>query len=154
MDNGGLVVRHVAQEDFELWLDLWNRYNAFYGRSGATALPLEITRTSWSRFLEPREDMFALVAQHGGELVGLAHYLYHRSTISQAPVCYLQDLFTSECVRRKGIGRTLIERVCIEARSFGAHRVYWQTHETNMAARRLYDEIADRSGFIVYRKSC
>ena len=34
----------------------------------------------------------------------------------------------------------------------GASRVHWLTHETNDTARLLYDRIADRSGFIQYRK--
>ena len=31
-------------------------------------------------------------------------------------------------------------------------RVYWQTHETNTVAMRLYDQLAEKSGFLVYRK--
>jgi len=38
------------------------------------------------------------------------------------------------------------------ARAAGASRVYWQTHETNATAMRLYEQVAERSGFVVYRK--
>jgi GNAT superfamily N-acetyltransferase len=68
------------------------------------------------------------------------------------PICYLQDLFTRQDVRGKGVGRALIEGVYERARTAGATRVYWQTHETNATAQRLYDSVAVRSGFIVYRK--
>jgi len=34
----------------------------------------------------------------------------------------------------------------------GATRVYWQTHETNATAMRLYDRVAERTGFVIYRK--
>ena len=95
--------------------------------------------------------MHALVAEDGGRLAGLAHYLFHRSTTAIAPVCYLQDLFTSEGVRGRGVGTRLIEAVAEAARAEGSPRVYWQTHETNATARRLYDEIAEYSGFLVYR---
>jgi GNAT superfamily N-acetyltransferase len=64
----------------------------------------------------------------------------------------LQDLFTNEAARGKGIGRALIEAVYQRARDVGCPRVYWQTHETNLTAMRLYDKIAERSGFVVYRK--
>jgi len=30
--------------------------------------------------------------------------------------------------------------------------VYWHTHETNAVAMRLYDRVAERSGFVMYRK--
>jgi GNAT superfamily N-acetyltransferase len=95
----------------------------------------------------------ALVADVDGQIVGFAHYLFHRSTISIAPTCYLQDLFTSEAARGQGVATMLVERVSREARDRGAKRVYWQTHETNARARQLYDRMAERSGFIVYRKS-
>lgn len=148
-----LIVRSVTREDFARWLPLWNGYNEFYGRSGATALPDEITRTTWSRFFDAYEPVHALVAEEGGELAGLVHYLFHRSTISIAPTCYLQDLFTVPSQRGKGVGRALIGAVYEQAKLAGSARVYWLTHETNNTAIKLYDQIADRSGFIVYRKA-
>lgn len=68
------------------------------------------------------------------------------------PICYLQDLFTSEGSRGRGVGRALIQEVCLRARAAGSTRVYWQTHETNQVAQLLYDRVAERSGFIVYRR--
>ena len=50
------------------------------------------------------------------------------------------------------MGRALIEAVYAQARSAGTTRVYWHTQETNATARRLYDQVAANSGFIVYRK--
>jgi GNAT superfamily N-acetyltransferase len=145
-----VLVRAVQQDDFDAWLPLWNGYNAFYGRSGDTALPIEITRATWQRFFEPNEPVFALVAELDGTLVGLAHYLYHRSTTRMELTCYLQDLFTQESARGRGVGRLLIEGVYQAARAAGIRRVYWQTHETNAAGRLLYDKIATHAGFIVY----
>ncbi|MEJ7667621.1 MAG: GNAT family N-acetyltransferase [Casimicrobiaceae bacterium] len=147
-----VVIRSVVLEDFPAWKVLWDGYNAFYGREGATALALETTRMTWSRFFDAYEPVHALVAEASGELVGLAHYLFHRSTIQVGPTCYLQDLFTVEAARGKGVGRSLIEAVYERASSACAGRVYWQTHATNTAAMLLYDKVADKSGFVVYRK--
>jgi GNAT superfamily N-acetyltransferase len=145
------TVRSIRKADFDAWLPLWEGYNTFYGRTGATALPMEITQTTWQRFFDIYEPVHALVAERDGELLGLAHYLYHRSTIQLAPSCYLQDLFTAPSARGMGVGRALIEAVYRIAVDAGCPRVYWQTHETNSTAMRLYDTLAEKSGFVVYR---
>ena len=145
-------IRPVAAADYAQWLPLWDAYNAFYGRSGPAALPAAITQTTWQRFFDAAEPVHALVAELDGRLLGLSHYLFHRSTIHVEPVCYLQDLFTAQEVRGRGVGRALIGEVAARARAAGAARVYWLTHETNATARRLYDQVAANSGFIVYRK--
>lgn len=147
-----IAIRQVTAKDFDAWKPLWDEYNAFYGRSGSTALPDEITRLTWSRFLDPAEPMHALVAEQAGQLLGLAHFLYHRTTTNPRDNCYMQDLFTTETSRGTGVGRALIDAVYEEARRAGAGRVYWQTHETNALAMKLYDKVAEDSGFIVYRK--
>ena len=138
--------------DLPAWRMLWDGYNAFHGRKDETALADEITRTTWARFFDPQEPVHALVAEQNGSLLGLTHYLFHRSTTQLGLNCYLQDLFTVEAARGKGVGRALIEAVYGYAKEAGSPRVYWQTHETNLTARRLYDQVANRSGFLVYSK--
>src|SRR5271167_581050 len=102
-----LLIRPVACEDYDEWLPLWDGYNAFYGRSGATALAPEITAMTWARLFDAYEPVHGLVAESGGRLLGLTHYLFHRSTTMIEPVCYLQDLFTAGAARGKGVGRAL-----------------------------------------------
>ncbi|TCV96411.1 L-amino acid N-acyltransferase YncA [Luteibacter rhizovicinus] len=145
-----VFVRAIQQDDYPAWKPLWDGYNAFYGRHDATALPSEITQATWQRFFDPAEPVFALVAEADGKLLGITHYLFHRSTTRLELTCYLQDLFTVESERGRGIGRLLIEGVYAEAKAAGIKRVYWQTHETNLAGRRLYDSVAKHLGFIVY----
>lgn len=145
------AVRAVRRDDFVAWKKLWDGYNAFYGRAEATALAPEVTQMTWSRFFDAYEPMHALVAEQSGTLLGLAHFLYHRTTIQVNPTCYLQDLFTVQASRGRGVGRALIEAVYERASIAGSGRVYWQTHETNSVAMKLYDQVAERSGFIVYR---
>ena len=147
-----LIVRPVASTDLTQWRPLWDGYNAFYGRSGPTALSEEITRMTWGRFFDAYEPVHALVAERNGRLVGLAHYLFHRSTVSLGPNCYLQDLFADAALRGQGIGRALIAAVGEQARAGGASRVYWMTHETNTMATRLYDKVAEKPGFLIYRQ--
>ena len=151
--NDKVVIRMLVKDDYPSWKVLWDGYNAFYGRHGPTELSPEITQMTWSRFFDAYEPVHAFVAKSSGGLLGLAHFLFHRSTIQIGPACYLQDLFTAEEARGKGVGRGLINAVCEHAREAGSPRIYWQTHETNTVAMRLYDWVAERSGFVVYRKT-
>jgi GNAT superfamily N-acetyltransferase len=150
--SDAVLVRPIARSDHDQWLPLWDGYNAFYGREGDTALDPAVTATTWERFFDAYEPVHALVAEQEGRLLGLAHYLFHRSTTAIAPSCYLQDLFTTTEARGRGVGRALIEAVYDAARQAGVPRVYWQTHETNETAMRLYDQVAEKSGFLVYRR--
>ena len=148
--TGSVLVRPIARADYAAWRPLWDGYNAFYGRTGATALPEEITAATWERFFADREPVHAFVAEYEGRVAGLAHYLSHRSTTRLHDVCYLQDLFTAEDLRGRGIARRLIHAVYDAARAAGSSRVYWQTHTTNAPGRALYDKVAAHQGFIVY----
>lgn len=150
--TASVSVRPAAPQDYAAWRPLWDSYNAFYGRFGATALPEHITQATWQRFHDAAEPMLCLVAQDEarGELLGLAHCVFHRSTTRMQPVCYLSDLFTREAARGRGVGRALIEGVYTAARAASAQRVYWQTHTDNAAGRQLYDKLAKHHGFVVY----
>jgi GNAT superfamily N-acetyltransferase len=146
--SDALIVRSVAPADFLQWSPLWEGYNSFYER----VVPAEVTAMTWSRFFDAYEPVHAMVAEKDGELLGLVHYLFHRNTAMIAPTCYLQDLFTNAAARGKGVGRALIEAVYEQAKAVGSPRVYWMTHETNLTAMKLYDQVAERSGFVQYRK--
>lgn len=151
--NAPLTIRPVRREDYPAWRPLWDGYNAFYERSGPTALPEEVTARTWARFFDAYEPVHALVAEQDGRLVGLTHYLFHRTTTRIEPNCYLNDLFTDPAVRGAGIGRALIDGVFAAAAATGVKGIYWLTHETNATAMRLYDQVATRSGFVRYVKT-
>jgi GNAT superfamily N-acetyltransferase len=143
-----LEIRLLRPDERAAWEPLWQGYLAFY----KTSVKPEVTDTTWARLHDPAEPMQVLGAFINGRLVGITHYILHRSTWTIGNYCYLQDLFTDEAVRGQGAGRALIEAVYERARTAGASRVYWLTHETNEAAKALYDKVADRPGFIQYRK--
>lgn len=132
---------------------LWDGYNAFYGRSGETALSEETVLTTWARFFDGYEPVHCLIAESAGRVVGLAHYLFHRSTIRIGPSCYLQDLFVAETARGAGAGRALLEAASVRAKEGGAVRLYWQTRKTNAAAMQLYASLADASDAVTYRRT-
>mgnify|MGYP000087161528 FL=1 len=144
-----MQIRELSAADFAAWLPLWRGYLKFY----ESTLTEETTQTTWHRLTDPQEPMFALGAfSDSGKLVGIVHIIYHRSCWTTGDYCYLQDLFTAEDARGQGVATALIEAVYARAKTDGASRVHWLTHETNSVARQLYEKIAARSGFIQYRK--
>lgn len=143
-----LALRDFTAADFDTWYPLWRGYQAFY----AVDIPMEVSRVTWQRLLDPTEPMHGTFACDGGQAVGIVHYIEHRSCWTVGDYCYLQDLFVVPERRGQGAGRHLIEHVYAWARSHGCSRVHWLTQETNRDAMLLYDRIADRSGFVQYRK--
>jgi GNAT superfamily N-acetyltransferase len=141
-------IRPVGEDERAAWEPLWQGYLTFY----KTSLPPENTDVAWKRFHDPDEPMFLLGAYVDGKLTGIVQYLFHRSTWTPGNYCYLQDLFVTESGRGHGVGRALIEAVYEKARQAGASRVHWLTQTTNAQARILYDQVADDSGFMQYRK--
>lgn len=146
--GGNIVIRPVGADERAAWEPLWNGYLAFYE---ATLAP-GATDIAWARFQNPDEPMFVLGAYVDGQLTGIVHYLFHRSTWTPGNYCYLQDLFVDPSARGLGLGRALIEAVYDKAKAAGASRVHWLTQTGNAQARMLYDQVADNPGFTQYRK--
>jgi GNAT superfamily N-acetyltransferase len=148
MTQADIAIRPIGLDERADWEPLWKGYQAFY----KVVISDETTAVTWARLHDPAEPMGVLGAYVDGKLRGIVHYLFHRSCWSIGNYCYLQDLFVAEDARNHGLGRALIEAVEERARAAGASRVHWLTHETNADARALYDKLAERPGFIQYRK--
>jgi GNAT superfamily N-acetyltransferase len=149
MSNNSIQIRAPSEHDHAAWLPLWRGYQSFY----KTDIAPEVSAVTWSRLLDPAEPMGAALAWDGPTAVGLVHHIRHRSCWTTGDYLYLQDLFVSPDARGGGIGRKLIEHVYEIARTAGCSRVHWLTHETNTDAMFLYDRIAERSGFLQYRRA-
>jgi GNAT superfamily N-acetyltransferase len=143
-----VAIRPVGVDERADWEPLWRGYQDFY----EVVIPATTTDVTWARLHDPAEPMGVLGAYVDGKLVGIVHYLFHRSCWTVGDYCYLQDLFVRQDMRNRGVARALIGAVEEKARAAGASRVYWLTHETNAVGRALYDKLADRPGFIQYRK--
>ena len=147
MTASTLTVRAATAADDAAWLPLWRGYQAFYKVEQAE----DQTRITWQRLLDPAEPMHLALAERDGVVVGMVHFIEHRTCWSEANSVYLQDLFTAPAARGHGVGRALIEHVCERARAMGCAKVHWLTHETNAVAMVLYNQVAERPGFVQYR---
>lgn len=141
-------IRKVSAEDHASWLPLWQAYQRFY----ETTIAENVTAITWQRMLDNAEPINAALAWVDGVAVGMVHWIYHRSCWTVENSCYLQDLIVSPQLRGTGIGRKLIEFVYAQARADGCIKVHWLTHETNATGIQLYERIAERPGFIQFRK--
>jgi GNAT superfamily N-acetyltransferase len=139
-----MQISSLLPEDRAAWERLARGYKAFYN----TPISDAEYDTAWKRVVA-QDGVLGLGAKVDGELVGIAHFLFHTSIWAQK-VCYLQDLFTAPPARGKGVARALIEAVATEARKQGATRYYWLTQEHNAVARVLYNKVARYNGFIRY----
>lgn len=142
------IIRLLTCHEYNFWKPFWEEYQEFY----QVSLPEPVTEQTWLRLVDPAEPMHALGAFRGNTLVGITHYLFHRSTWAIEDTCYLQDLYVHSTQRGQGIGLALVKAVYHAADAGGGGQVYWLTHHSNGPARRLYDQVAKTPGFILYER--
>jgi GNAT superfamily N-acetyltransferase len=143
------MIRPLAAADFAPWEQLWAAYLRFY----RAEMSSEVTAATFRRLSDQTDGMIGLVAvDNQGAHVGLAHLVFHPSTWSADPYCYLEDLFVAPAARGTGTALQLLEAAFAEAHRRGAARTYWETQEFNAPARSLYDKVAHRTSFVVYER--
>jgi GNAT superfamily N-acetyltransferase len=141
------TIHELEEGHWEQWLPLWMGYLGFY----RAELPEETTRTTFARLVGGNETMFGLLAvSEGGDGIGLTHCVVHPTTWSDAPSCYLEDLFVAPAARGSNLGQDLLEQAKRESVRRAAGRLYWHTQSYNGRARSLYDQVARPTSFIVY----
>ncbi|MBA6060003.1 GNAT family N-acetyltransferase [Pseudomonas juntendi] len=138
----------VTAQDHAAWRALWQAYLHFY----ETELADDVSLSTWQRLLDTNEPTHSALAWVDGTAVGMVNFIYHRSNWSIENACYLQDLYVHSAQRGLGIGRQLIEHVYAAAKADNCNKVHWLTHETNATAISLYEQVAERPGFIQFRK--
>lgn len=143
------MIRPLQEGDFPAWRELWSAYLSFYRAEVSDG----VTEASFRRLQQRTEGLLGLVAQaEPGPLLGFVHLVFHPSTWSTAPYCYVEDLFVSPSARGTGAALELLQAAFAEADRQGASRTYWETQTFNGAARSLYDQVAHPTSSIVYER--
>ena len=132
-----ITIRPITLSDKARWLELFREYVIFY-KSKVSDEQFELT---WQR-IHSDFNMYGLIAELDGQIVGIAHYIFRPSTWEVKDFCYLEDLFVDPKVRGAGVGRALINELEKIAIAKGSKRLYWTTAPDNEVARRLYDKVA------------
>ena len=142
-----IIVRDVAAADETAWRRLWAGYTDFYEAN----VPAPVTDATWRRLLDRSAPLIGRLAERNDAVAGFSICVLHPGTWTIAPVCYLEDLFVDPAARGGGIGSALIQDIVDRGRAQGWSRVYWHTHRSNAAARRVYDKFAAADDFVRYR---
>lgn len=140
-------IRDARATDEAEWRRLWEGYLTFYRAD----VPPEVTANTWRRILDPASPVSMRVAERDGKLEGFAIHFSHPSTWVMTEDCYLEDLYVDEASRGGGIGRALLDDLVALATAKGWSRLYWNTEENNVRARRLYDSYVKTDGLVRYR---
>jgi GNAT superfamily N-acetyltransferase len=140
-----ITIRPITLSDKSRWHELFREYVIFY-KSKVSDEQFELT---WQR-IHSDFNMYGLIAEKDGQIVGLAHYIFRPSTWEVEDFCYLEDLFVDPKVRGAGVGRALISELEKIAIAKGSKRLYWTTATDNEVARKLYDKVAF-TDFVQYR---
>ncbi len=143
-----ITIRPLHEADYDRWEILWHGYLTFYGHPVTD----EQTQGLWTRLLSEGDPHCLLACDGTGDVIGIVHYLFHKTTWNERDKCYLQDLFVDPAARTAGAGRALIEAVYEKAAEADASEVYWMTQQFNSIARVLYDRVGELTPFIKYRK--
>lgn len=141
-------IRPLQLEDKAEWLPLWHQYLVFYQHE----LSDEQTLLTFERLASGEGPVFGLAAFDSDRMLGFAHYSFTFSTWEKNAAVYLEDLFVEPDARSRGVARALIDAVGAEAQRLGAERLHWITQASNERARRLYDQIATLSEFVIYEQ--
>ncbi len=142
-----MTIRALEPSDRAEWERLFADYATFYKTS---VLEGGFDRV-WDWIFDPENDFWCdLLCDDEGSPYGFTQYqLMHRS-LGGSMVCYLSDLYVEPDRRGTGGGRALIEHVIEFAKGRNVPNVRWLTQDFNYAGRRLYDQFAPKTDFILY----
>lgn len=142
-----VTVRRVEDSEFFTWLDLFTGYGDFY----ETPLTDEKAVLVWSWLSDSAHELEAYFAvDDAGTPVGLAHVRVFARPLAGSRGLYLDDLFVAPDARGEGAATALLEALRDRARTEGFSVVRWITAADNEKAQRVYDRVAEKTGWVTY----
>ena len=129
-------LRKAEEEDLDALATLFEGYRRFYQQ------PADLAKSR--AFLAERlreRDSVIFVAEDGGTLVGFTQLYPLFSSTQCRSIWLLNDLFTAESARGRGVGKALMETARAHAIETGAAAIELATAHTNLPAQRLYESL-------------
>ena len=140
------MIRELKPSDKKEWEKLFKGYGDFY----KTPISNEILITVWGWLFDKNHVVNGICYEIEGKIVGIAHYRTMPRPLKGEYIGFLDDLFVNPDFRGKQIGKKLIKALKNMAKSNNWQVIRWITHSNNKTAKKLYDKIANNTGFDLY----
>ena len=140
------MIRKLELKDKENWSKLYNGYADFY------KVPMNkgILDTLWGWIQDETHDVNGICFELEGKIVGIAHYRTMPRPIKGQYIGFLDDLFVEPEFRGQKIAQKLISHLKSLSKANNWDGIRWITHSSNENAKKLYDKIANNTGFELY----
>jgi ribosomal protein S18 acetylase RimI-like enzyme len=140
------MIRKLKQKDKENWAKLYNGYAEFY----KVPMNTDILDTIWSWIHDETQVVNAICFELKGKIVGITHYRTMPRPIKREYIGFLDDLFVEPEFRDQKIAQNLISHLKSLSKDNNWNGIRWITHSSNENAKKLYDKIANNTGFELY----
>ena len=124
------MIRYLDHKDKDKWGKLYHAYADFY----KVPMNSPILDTLWNWILDDNHIVNGICYELEGNIVGIAHYRsmprpkFRGQQIAQKLISYLKSL----------------------SKANNWNGIRWITHSSNENAKKLYDKIANNTGFELY----
>ena len=140
------MIRKFNKDDFKRWSDLYQGYANFY----KVPMNSDILDTLWEWIHDEKHVVRGICFELDSKIVGIAHYRTMPRPIKGQYIGFLDDLFVEPDFRRKKIAQKLINHLKSLSKSNNWDGIRWITHSSNENAKKLYNKIANNTGFELY----
>ena len=140
------MIRFLEQKDKKNWFKLYNGYANFY----KVPMNKKILETLWGWIHDDSHIINGICYELEDRIVGIAHYRTMPRPIKGKYIGFLDDLFVEPNFRGQKIAQKLINHLKLLSKDNNWDGIRWITHFSNENAKKLYDKIANNTGFELY----
>lgn len=140
------MIRNIERKDKENWIKLYCGYAKFY----KVPMNQDILDVLWGWIHDKNHVVNGICFELDDKIVAIAHYRTMPRPIKGQYIGFLDDLFVEEDYRGQKIARKLINHLKSLSKNNNWDGIRWITHSSNENAKKLYDKIADNTGFELY----
>jgi len=140
------MIRDLSTNDFDMWSNLYKSYAEFY----KVPMNKKILNKLWSWIHDENHIVKGICFELESKIVGIAHYRTMPRPIKGQYIGFLDDLFVEPDFRGKKIAQKIIDHLKSLSKANNWDGIRWITHSSNENGKKLYDKIANNTGFELY----